>query len=68
MISRELVEWADIIFVMEKVHRRRLTQRFQPSLRDKRIICLDIPDNYSYMQPELVELLERKVSGIIENG
>ena len=66
LVSRELVEWADIIFVMEKIHRSRLSQKFRPYLRNKRVICLDIPDNYTYMQPELVELLERKVAGLLQ--
>lgn len=61
-LSSELVEWADIIFVMEKMHRAKVQKRFRKHLKDKRIICLDIPDNYAFMQPELVELLSTKVS------
>jgi predicted protein tyrosine phosphatase len=62
-VGIESVEWADIIFVMEKTHQRKLRDKFKSSsaLRDKRIICLDIPDNYEYMQPELVELLKKKI-------
>jgi predicted protein tyrosine phosphatase len=61
-VSGELVEWADLIFVMEKAHRVRLNARFAKQLPGKRLICLDIPDNYAYMQPELVQLLKTKVS------
>ncbi|MBE5315020.1 MAG: phosphotyrosine protein phosphatase [Xanthomonadales bacterium] len=61
-ISPELLEWADIVFVMEPVHRVRLAQRFKPHLKRARIVCLGIPDNFDFMQPELVELLKRKVS------
>ncbi len=57
----EAIQWADIIFVMEKTHLRKLQNKFQPELRNKRIVCLDIPDNYEYMQPELVALLNKKV-------
>jgi predicted protein tyrosine phosphatase len=57
----EAIQWADIIFVMEKTHLRKLRTKFQSELHNKRIICLDIPDNYEYMQPELVALLEKKV-------
>jgi predicted protein tyrosine phosphatase len=60
--SAELIEWADLIFVMEKAHRTRLSQRFKRHLRNARIICLDIPDNYAFMQPELVHLLQTKVA------
>ena len=48
---------ADIIFVMERSHRRRLNQKFRRWLDGKRIICLDIPDQYGLMRPELVERL-----------
>jgi predicted protein tyrosine phosphatase len=60
-VSSEQIEWADIIFVMEKEHRDRLSQKFGAYLAGKRIICLDIPDVYEFMQPELVRLLEVKV-------
>jgi predicted protein tyrosine phosphatase len=60
-LSPEQIVWADVIFVMEKVHRNRLGQRFRRHLNGKRVICLDIPDEYEYMQPELVRLLEAKV-------
>jgi predicted protein tyrosine phosphatase len=48
--------------VMEKRHKHLLMQRFGDSLRGKRVIWLDIPDNYAFMQAELIELLERNVS------
>ena len=64
-LSAEQLEWAELIFVMEPVHRRRLQQRFAPWLRGKRVICLDIPDDYDFMQTELVELLRRKVSAYL---
>ncbi len=60
-LSPEQIQWATIIFVMEKAHRNRLNQRFRACLNGKKIICLDIPDNFEYMQPELVSLLEAKV-------
>ncbi len=57
----ELVEWADIIFVMEKAHRGKLQRRFHRHLKKARIICLDIPDDYEFMDPELVRILEARV-------
>ncbi len=61
-LSADLVEWADIIFVMEKSHREKLSKRFRPSLRNARVICLDIPDKYKFMDPELVRILKLKVT------
>ena len=60
-LTPELVEWADIIFVMEKTHRNKLQQRFRRQLK-ARVICLDIPDEFAFMDPVLVRLLETKVS------
>ena len=60
-LDDELVEWADIIFVMERAHRDKLIKKFRKSAR-ARVICLNIPDDYEYMEPSLVELLKRKVS------
>ena len=61
-MSGDLVEWADVVFVMEKVHQSKVSKKFSELLKDKRLICLSIPDKYRRMQPELVRLLERKVS------
>jgi predicted protein tyrosine phosphatase len=61
-LTTELLAWADVIFVMEKAHRNKLQRRFRAALGGKRVICLDIPDDYDFMQPELVHLLETKVS------
>lgn len=60
-LTPELVEWADIIFVMEDSHRNKLTSKFSKYLANKRVVCLDIPDEYEYMDPELVRLLRAKV-------
>jgi len=60
-LSSEAIQWADIIFVMEQSHRRKLSQNFQTWLKQKRIVCLNIPDNYEYMDSTLVELLKKKV-------
>lgn len=60
-VTRELVEWAELVFVMEKTHRNRLSSKFGPHLGSKRVVCLDIPDNYAFMDPALVRLLKLKV-------
>ncbi len=45
---------------MEKTHRNKLSARFRQHLNGKRVICLDIPDDYEYMQEELITLLKAK--------
>ena len=59
-LSPEQLEWANVIFVMEKAHRSKLQQRFRRHLGGKRVICLDIPDNYAFMDPALLRLLEAR--------
>lgn len=61
-VSAELLEWADIIFVMEKRHRNIIHSRFKEIYQRKRIICLYIPDEFEFMDPELIILLEEKVT------
>jgi len=60
-VTPDHLDWADVIFVMERAHRAKLQRRFGPHLKGKRVICLDIPDDYDFMQPELVALLEKRV-------
>lgn len=60
-LTLELVTWADIIFVMEKSHRNKLQKRFRGELKEARLICLDIPDEYEFMDEGLVRLLKAKV-------
>jgi predicted protein tyrosine phosphatase len=62
------VGWADIIFAMEKKHVRRIKEKFQEQLPGKQLICLDIPDDYKFMDEELVEILKGRVSEYLEIG
>ena len=61
-LSGELVDWADVIFVMEKAHRSKVQKRYRRALGGKRVVCLDVPDNYAFMDPELVRLLEARLA------
>lgn len=60
-LTPELLQWADVIFVMERMHRTKLSSRFRAHLGGKRIVCLEIPDDFDYMDPALVRLLQEKV-------
>ncbi len=60
-LTPELLDWARIVFVMERAHRSRLSAAFRQHLRGKRIVCLDIPDDYDCMDPELIRLLQARV-------
>ncbi|WP_245856119.1 low molecular weight protein tyrosine phosphatase family protein [Paenibacillus rigui] len=60
------IRWADLIFVMEKKHARRVRDKFAAELGSKTMICLDIPDEYTFMDEDLVEILESRVSDYID--
>lgn len=60
-LSSEQIDWATIIFVMEKTHRSKLSQKFRRYLNNKKIVCLDIPDDYEFMNPVLIAVLKAKV-------
>jgi predicted protein tyrosine phosphatase len=60
-ISGDLIEWADVIFAMERVHRTRMMGHFGSLLREKRIVVLGVRDVYGFMDEELVRVLREKV-------
>jgi predicted protein tyrosine phosphatase len=60
-ISRESIEWTDLIFAMEKMHKDFLLENFPDSVIGKNIIVLGIPDIYSRDDPQLVDLLKKKL-------
>lgn len=64
-VSAEDVRWADVIIVMEEKHRSRLVAEFTRLVENKPIHVLDIPDEYKYMDPELVEELDRAIGPLL---
>ena len=58
--------WADIVFVMEESHREQLRERHRAATRGKPVHVLDIPDEYGFMNEELVAILEAAVTPILE--
>jgi predicted protein tyrosine phosphatase len=61
-LTPEHLHGVDIVFVMEKTHRNKLSQRFKSHIGKARIICLNIPDDFEFMQPELITLLKARVT------
>ncbi|HCF8067188.1 TPA: phosphotyrosine protein phosphatase [Klebsiella michiganensis] len=65
-LSPELLNWADIICVMEQKHKNRLVAEYRRLVENKPLYVLDISDDYRYMDPELVALLEEIVPTLPE--
>jgi predicted protein tyrosine phosphatase len=60
-VNAKDIQWADTIFVMEHKHRDRLKASFSRLLQYKKIVVLDIPDVYQYMDEALIECLKVSV-------
>ena len=65
-VSEDDIRWAEVIFVMEEKHKSRLAAEFTGLIENKTIHVLDIPDEYKYMDPELVEQLEQSVGALLD--
>lgn len=64
-VSAGDLSWAHVIFVMEEKHKSRLLAEFRRILENKPIHVLDIPDEYKFMEPELVELVRESVGAVL---
>ncbi|HTD98793.1 MAG TPA: hypothetical protein VK668_05880 [Mucilaginibacter sp.] len=62
-VSQKMIDWADVIFVMERRHREIIKQRFV--LAGKALVTLDIEDSYRFGDPELIEILKSSLSAYL---
>lgn len=60
-VNERMLDWADVIFTMDELQQKDLKQMFPQHPAVDRVICLDIPDVFSFNDPELVQLLEERV-------
>jgi predicted protein tyrosine phosphatase len=64
-VSIEQIEWATHIAVMEKRQLARLRKAFPKLVTGRKLVSLDIPDNYGFMQPELISLLRQRIGRVV---
>jgi len=57
-VTAEQLSWADLVIVMEDAQRKEIAQRFPKEYLQKKILSWQIPDIYSFNQPELLALLQ----------
>ncbi len=62
VVTEGHVGWADIIFAMEKSHLSKLRIRFPEAVVGKQIVVLRIPDDYDFMDGELLNELRAKLA------
>ncbi|VEP15445.1 conserved hypothetical protein [Hyella patelloides LEGE 07179] len=65
-ISEKNINWADLILVMENKHKKRIISEYN-YLELPQIIVLDIPDDYQYMDRELISIIETSLEDILNN-
>ena len=61
-VNDQMLDWADLIFIMDEQQRRSLRRRFTGHPALDRLICLEIPDGYTFLQPELMSLLQSRTT------
>jgi predicted protein tyrosine phosphatase len=61
-VNEHMLEWADVIFIMDGEQERALRQMFPAHAALTRLVTLDIPDDYGFLDPDLVRLLETRVN------
>jgi predicted protein tyrosine phosphatase len=59
-VNEELIQWADVVLCMESYHKIKLQEMFNNMLEDKELSCLNIPDCYRYMHPDLVSMIKER--------
>ena len=68
VLEPEQLVWADAVLVMEKSHRDFIRHKYPQYYDKKKMVCLYIPDDFDFMQPELVDLLIEKVGDVYKRG
>lgn len=64
-VSEKALRWADVVCVMEHWQKKRLREDFPEVVGDLQIEVLDIPDDYEFMDPALIELIRERVEPLI---
>lgn len=60
-VNQRMLDWADLIFTMDREQQKALARMFPGHAALKRLVCLDIPDDFGFLEPALVTLLEERV-------
>lgn len=64
-VSGDLIEWADVVLVMEKSHKNKISKRFLPLLKNKKVGVLNVPDHFDFMDPLLIGILRARVPSYV---
>ncbi|MET3978014.1 putative protein tyrosine phosphatase [Mucilaginibacter sp. UYP25] len=59
-LNQKLMDWADVVFVMEYKHRDIIKQQYD--IRHKQLLVLNIEDDYLFNDPGLIEILRTSLA------
>jgi predicted protein tyrosine phosphatase len=62
-----LLEWADEFVCMTRDHALAVECRLSNAGLKTEVVCLDIPDNFSYRDPELVRIITERYKAFQES-
>lgn len=65
-ITEADVTWANIIVSMELCHKLHIRKTFPNALKTQRLVCLDIPDEYDFMDEALIKILNYRVAQYLD--
>jgi predicted protein tyrosine phosphatase len=65
-LTAKHISWSDLIFVMEHKHQQSMLEKFPLETKQKQVVILDIPDEYKFMDAELIEKIKTRVSQYID--
>ena len=59
-VNQRMLEWADIVFVMDDEQVQALETMFPGHPAVDQVVCLNILDNYHFLDPDLVAILQER--------
>jgi predicted protein tyrosine phosphatase len=60
-VNEHMLDWADVVFIMDEGQRCDLEKMFPGHPAIDRLVSLEIPDDYLFLDPQLVDLLTERV-------
>ncbi len=59
-VNQRMLEWADIVFVMDGEQVEALGKMFPDHPLLPKVVCLNIQDDYHFLDPELIAILQQR--------
>lgn len=61
-VNGRMLDWAEIVFAMDATQVAALERQFPGHPALAKVVCLDIPDEYTFLDPALVALLRERLA------